>query len=50
MTNGAAIGYALLAGMAMGLSKQQLQILEGEMRTCMDEHTEEEAEEVYINN
>jgi hypothetical protein len=48
MTNGAAIGYALAAGKDIGLTKQQLEALERQMKWIMDNKlTEEEAEEVY---
>lgn len=47
MNNDAAIGYALIAGYDIGLSKEQLKRLEQAMRAAMDEYTEEEAEEVY---
>jgi glycerol kinase len=50
MTNAAAIGYAILAAKAMGLTQKQLQDLEGKMRVEMDFVTEEEAEEAYKNN
>jgi hypothetical protein len=50
MNNGAAIGYALIAGKEMGLTKEQLVQLERSMRSAMDFHTEEEAEEVYRKN
>jgi hypothetical protein len=50
MTNGAAIGYAILAAKRLGLTTKQLIVLEGEMRAEMDITTEEEAEEAYKNN
>jgi hypothetical protein len=50
MTNGAAIGYALLAAKRMGFTEKQLQELEGIMRDYMDLVTEDDAEEVCRNN
>lgn len=50
MNNSAAIGYAILAGKRMGLSKVQLIELENTMKEEMDFVTEDEAEEVYRNN
>lgn len=50
MTNAACIGYAILAGKAMGLTHKQLQDLERSMRSVMDFTTEEDAEEAYKNN
>lgn len=47
MTNGAAKGYAIIAAKWIGLSPQQIENLVRAMDTAMDEHTEEEAEEVY---
>ena len=50
MTNGAAIGYALLAARRIGIAYDRLVQLEELMREEMDHTTEEEAEEVYQNN
>jgi hypothetical protein len=50
MTNGAAIGYALLAAKKMGFNKEKLVELERTMLGFMDLRTEEDAEEVYNNN
>lgn len=50
MNNSAAIGYALMAGKEIGLTKDQLYRLESAMRRTIDEHDEEEAEEVYRNS
>ena len=51
MTNGAAIGYALLAAKrSLGLAGDKLVQLEAAMREEMDVTTEEEAERAYNNN
>jgi len=51
MNNAQAIGYALIAAeVAFKFNKHQLEQLERSMRTAMDQHTEEEAEEVYNKN
>jgi hypothetical protein len=47
VTNGAAIGYAILAAKAMGLTPKQISDLEGKMKVEMDFVTEDKAEEVY---
>jgi hypothetical protein len=49
MTNGAAIGYAILASKRLGLTLEQIRQLDRAMYEAMDEYTEEEAEEVYQN-
>lgn len=46
MTNGAAIGYMILAAKERNL-EHLIIALSNEMISQMDEHTEEEAEEVY---
>lgn len=48
MTNGAAIGYAIIAAQWIGLTPYQIECLENAMNTAMDEHPEEVAEEVYM--
>lgn len=50
MTNGAAIGYAIIAARWLGLTEEQIQKLERGMETAMDRYTEEEAEETYRKN
>jgi len=47
MTNGAAIGYAIIAAKWIGLTPEQIKKLDRAMYEAMDEHTEEEAERVY---
>lgn len=50
MNNSAAMGYAILAGKRIGLTKKQLEQLEAAMREEMDLTSEKEAEEAYRNN
>lgn len=50
ISNAAAIGYALLAGKKLGLSKEELKRLEAIMYGYIDLITPEEAEEVYRRN
>ncbi|MGG2201420.1 hypothetical protein [Paenibacillus validus] len=50
MTNAAAIGYAILAGQQLGMTKDELRSLESVMNAKMDQLTEEEAEEAYRKN
>jgi hypothetical protein len=50
MTNAAAIGYAILAAKALGMSNEELRRLEYVMYRLMDEVTEETAEDEYRNN
>lgn len=50
MTNAAAIGYAILAAMKMGMNHEELKRLEAIMYGYLDLVTEEEAEEVYRRN
>jgi hypothetical protein len=47
MTNGAAIGYMILAARACGLSETKIKEIEHDMYLEMDMTSEEEAEEVY---
>lgn len=47
MTNGAAIGYMIMAGKSMGLDEDTIKTLEAQMKYKMDMRTEEEAEKVY---
>lgn len=49
MTNFAAIGYAIIAAKQIGLTSEQIKKLDSAMYEAMDEHTNEEAEEVYRN-
>ena len=49
MTNGAAIGYMILAAKRCGLSKDVIKKLEAIMCSEMDFVTEEEASEAYNN-
>lgn len=49
MTNGAAIGYMILAAKMLGLDPQLIKLLDRTMYDTMDEVTEEEAEKVYQN-
>ena len=49
MTNGAAIGYAIIAAKRLKLSEEMIKKLDRGMYEAMDEITEEEAEEVYRN-
>ncbi|WP_179232952.1 hypothetical protein [Paenibacillus rigui] len=50
MTNGAAIGYMMLAAKSCGLDEKKIKELERDMYLEMDMTTEEEAEEYYRNN
>lgn len=50
MTNGAAIGYMILAAREVGLDQDTIQRLETAMYYAMDEITEGEAEHVYQNS
>lgn len=50
MTNGAAIGYMILAAKQAGMDKDHIKCLEELMVTEMDFATEEEAERAYNNN
>lgn len=50
MTNGAAIGYMVLASQKMGLDKATVERLERAMYISMDEYTEAEAERAYVEN
>lgn len=47
MTNGSAIGYAILALKALGFQDEEIRKIESEMRYQMDMKTEDEAEEAY---
>lgn len=47
MTNGAAIGYMILAAKNLNLERDLIRQLEKEMVHVMDFWTEEEAEEIY---
>ena len=47
MTNGAAIGYAIMAARMLKLDPLYISQLEGNMRHVFDQYSEEEAEEVY---
>ena len=47
MTNGAAIGYMILAAKRLGLKKETIQKLESVMSSEMDFTTEEQAEKTY---
>jgi hypothetical protein len=47
MTNAAALGYMIKAANEMGLSLQQIRVLEATMRDLMDFITESRAEEIY---
>lgn len=47
MTNGAAIGYMILAAKAMGLDEDTIKRIEAGMTYQMDMKTEDEAEGVY---
>jgi hypothetical protein len=49
VTNGAAIGYMILAAHRMGLTGDLLEKFERAMLQAMDQHTEQYAEEVYRN-
>lgn len=50
MTNETSIGYAILAGKMMGMSKEELIKLEYLLYRLMDTVTEEEAQEAYRKN
>lgn len=47
MTNGAAIGYMILAAEEFGIDADIISKLEAHMLGVMDRHTEDEAEEIY---
>ena len=47
MTNGAAIGYAIIAAKWIGLTDEQIKKLDRAMYEAMDKTTEEHAEKVY---
>ncbi|MDR1538669.1 MAG: hypothetical protein LBU32_11875 [Clostridiales bacterium] len=47
MTNGAAIGCAMIALSNLGCSQEDIKKVEREMHQEMDEKTEEEAEKYY---
>jgi len=47
MTNGAAIGYAMIALDNLGYSNEDIRAVEREMYRVMDDKTEEEAERHY---
>ncbi len=47
MTNGAAIGYMIIAARRAKIDKQTIQLLELMMAAAMDEVTEQTAEHVY---
>jgi len=47
LTNEAALGYMIKAANEMGLSLQQIRVLEATMRDLMDFITESRAEEIY---
>jgi len=49
MTNGSAIGYAIIAAKRIGLTPEQIRKLDRALYEAMDEITEEEAEEAYRN-
>ena len=50
MTNGAAIGYALMAADAMGLTEAQKRKIETKMYELMDFVEEDKAEKRYQGN
>ena len=50
MTNGAAIGYMILASKKIGLDKETIEKLDMLMFQEMDMTTEDQAEEAYRNN
>lgn len=50
MTNAAAIGYMILAAKMLPLTKLQIEQMESLMNIVMDENTEEEAQNAYLNN
>lgn len=50
MTNGAAIGYMIIAARKAGLDDETIQRLESMMYLEMDRMTEGEAEHVYQNS
>lgn len=47
MTNGAAIGYMIIAARRAKIDKKTIQLLELMMATAMDEVTEDVAEHVF---
>lgn len=47
MTNGAAIGYMIIAAQEIGLKKETIDKLESYMHGLMDEIPEDVAEDVY---
>jgi hypothetical protein len=49
MTNGAAIGYMILAAKSVGLDEDTIKKLDSAMYHAMDRTTEEESERVYQN-
>lgn len=49
MTNGAAIGYAILAAKSIGLGKEIIKLLESAMYSEMDFTGEDAAEKAYQN-
>lgn len=50
MTNEAAIGYMILAAKRVKFDPLIIAMLERNMRSAMDEYSEEEAEEAYRKN
>lgn len=50
MTNGAAIGYMMIAAKACGLDEKKIKEIEHDMKLEMAMTTEEEAEEYYRNH
>lgn len=49
MTNGAAIGYAIIAAKRIGFTEELIRNLDRTMYEAMDEYTEDEAEKEYQN-
>jgi hypothetical protein len=47
MTNGAAIGYAIIAAKCIGLTAEQIKKLDRAMYEAMDDVSEERAEKEY---
>jgi hypothetical protein len=47
MSNGAAIGYMIMAAKSLGIAIDDIKALEANMKYKMDMKTEEEAERVY---
>ena len=49
MTNGAAIGYMILAAKQAAIPHETIKLIEALMKEQMDFHSEEEAERTYNN-